>query len=137
MCASYKKIKISQIFSVSAILLILTMFTSCNQNLKDSFSILQGNFYWHQKKYQQAEMEFLQTLNSSEEIGNKEIQQYAFVKQIELANKVIAEELSVRATENLAKKISEGLAGVNANASGIDKMLYIGGIAGYNKALFH
>jgi ParB family chromosome partitioning protein len=27
--------------------------------------------------------------------------------QIELANKVIAEELSVRATENLAKKISE------------------------------
>ena len=53
------------------------MFSSCNQNLKDSFSILQGNFYWHQKKYQQAEMEFLQTLNSSEESGNKEIQQYA------------------------------------------------------------
>ena len=77
MCASYKKIKISQIFSVSAILFILTMFSSCNQNLKDSFSILQGNFYWHQKKYQQAEMEFLQTLNSSEESGNKEIQQYA------------------------------------------------------------
>ncbi len=76
-CISYKKIRISQISSTSIILLILTLFSSCSQNVKDSFNILQGNIYWHQKKYQQAEVEFLQTLNSSEETDNNEIKQYA------------------------------------------------------------
>ena len=75
--ASYKKINFSKIGSVSCVLLLLTLFSSCSQNFKESFNILQGSFYWHQKKYQQAEMKFLQTLNSSEEYGNEEIQQYA------------------------------------------------------------
>ncbi len=74
---SYKKIKFSKIVSTSSVFLVLMMLSSCTQNLKDSFSLLEGNIFWHQKKYQQAEMKFLQTLNSSEETQNKITEQYA------------------------------------------------------------
>ena len=74
---SYQKIKFSKIISTSSVLLFLLIFSSCTQNLKDSFNLLEGNFFWHQKKYQQAEMKFLQTLNASEVSQNKITEQYA------------------------------------------------------------
>ena len=74
---SYQKIKFSKIISTSSVLLFLLIFSSCTQNLKDSFNLLEGNLFWHQKKYQQAEMKFLQTLNASEVSQNKITEQYA------------------------------------------------------------
>lgn len=77
MFVSYKKIKLAKIVSISGLFLIISLFSSCSQNIKDTFNLLQGNLFWHQKKYQYAEMKFLQTLNSSEQTDNFEIQQYA------------------------------------------------------------
>lgn len=77
MFISYRKISLSKIASVSGFLLILMMFSSCSYNVKESFDLLQGNFYWHQKKYQHAQMKYLQILNSSEESDNQELKQYA------------------------------------------------------------
>lgn len=77
MFISYRKISLSKIASVSGFLLILMMFSSCSYNVKESFDLLQGNFYWHQKKYQYAQMKYLQILNSSEESDNQELKQYA------------------------------------------------------------
>lgn len=77
MFISYRKISLSKIASVSGFLLILMMFSSCSYNVKESCDLLQGNFYWHQKKYQHAQMKYLQILNSSEESDNQELKQYA------------------------------------------------------------
>ena len=77
MFISYRKISLSKIASVSGFLLILMMFSSCSYNVKESFDLLHGNFYWHQKKYQHAQMKYLQILNSSEESDNQELKQYA------------------------------------------------------------
>lgn len=77
MFISYRKISLSKIASVSGFLLILMMFSSCSYNIKESFDLLHGNFYWHQKKYQHAQMKYLQILNSSEESDNQELKQYA------------------------------------------------------------
>lgn len=77
MFISYRKISLSKIASVSGFLLILMMFSSCSYNVKESFDLLQGNFYWHQKKYQHAQMKYLQILNLSEESDNQELKQYA------------------------------------------------------------
>lgn len=77
MFVSFKKIKFTRIISISGLFILISLFSSCTQNLKDSFSLLQGNLFWHQKKYQYAEMKFLQTLNSSEQTDNFETQQYA------------------------------------------------------------
>ncbi len=66
----------SKKLTIISILCAVPFFMSCSASFKDGAELLQGSFYWHQEKYQNAIVSFLQVIESAGKTDNRLMKEY-------------------------------------------------------------
>lgn len=63
---------------IAAGIIIVPLFFSCSVSFKDGAELLQGSFYWHQGRYQNATASFLHIIEKAREENNEDLLQYGY-----------------------------------------------------------
>lgn len=61
---------------ILALMLVVPFFFSCSASFKDGAELLQGSIYWHQGRYQNATVSFLQVIDSAIAEQNEQLLYY-------------------------------------------------------------